>query len=145
VENVLAGRWGGRNVQKCRSLASEAGVNSSALRSGICEIHSGGSGQCTALLALDGVNSRDGRWADVGGVSTVSSTEDVNLAVITVSARNVGESHVMGESVDNAALLRRKSRGEDKRFPGVVITEQEELGVELKRLGVVQVYVCISG
>ena len=91
-------------------------------------------------MVLDRVDRRDRWWADVRCL-TPGRAEDMYLATFTASTGDMRESHMVCQSVHDAPLLRRQGRGKDERFPGVVVAEEEQLRVELKSLGVVQVYV----
>ena len=141
---MLACRRRRRDVQESRRLAAQIGVHGGALGARVGEIHRGGSRQPTPLLVLDRMDGRDGRRTDVG-LLALGRAEDVHLAALAAATRDMGQSHVVGESVNDATLLRRKGRGKDEGFSRVVVAEEQQLRVELKRLRIIQVYVCKRG
>jgi hypothetical protein len=63
----------------------------------------------------------------------------MDLALISISTRNVRELHVVGKSMHNSALPWRKSGWKNECFTGVVILEEKELRVELQSLGIVKI------
>lgn len=99
------------------------------------KVKGGGSAQAT-LVDIKAV----GRGAvDVGGGGGLLSLEDGQLAGLGLANRLVLQTHVVGENVDGAAVLGGDAGREDENLARVVTAEHDELGVELERLGVVEV------
>lgn len=121
-------------------MTAKVAVHSGGFGPGVGEVHCCGACKAAALVILDWVYSGDTGRGD-GGCLGCGSAEDVNLALLAVTAGDVGQAHVVGEGVDDAALLGGEGGREDEGFAGVVVAEEEELRVELECLRVVQIYV----
>ena len=121
-------------------MAAEVAVHGGGLGPGVGEVHCCGACEAAALVVLNWVDGGDAGGGDGGGLGC-GSAEDVDLALLAVAAGDVGKAHVVGEGVDDAALLGGEGGREDEGFAGVVVAEEEELGVELECLRVVQIYV----
>ena len=109
-------------------MAADVAVHGSRFGAGVGKVHGGCAREAAALVLviLDRVGGGDRGGGDGGRVGR-RGTEDVNLSLLAVTAGDVREAHVVGEGVDDAALLRGERRREDKCFAGVVVAEEEEL------------------
>ena len=65
--------------------------------------------------------------------------EDVYLTLLTSALGYVGESKLMGQGVDDAALRGSQGGGEGHAVAFRGLLEQEQLRVELEDLGIIQI------